>query len=134
MLLYHFTDAWPEILAAGAIDATCKHWDSAPLTAHFSADAAPGALPWTLRERRVRIAAEIPEADVHPWVQWATAHGIPPEQRISLLAHSDPARAEQTNQWNGYPDLWYVTERPVPVAEWTEAVDLRTRSLLWLAP
>ncbi|MEU1455463.1 hypothetical protein [Streptomyces avermitilis] len=133
MLLYHFTDRgqWPQILGSGAIDATWRRWEAAPPIVNLTEDADPQSLPWALRERRIRIMVDVPDAESHAWVPWAEAHGIPSEERWSLLADSDPSRTNQPNQWNGNPSAWFVVERPIPRAEWKEAIDLDTAACLW---
>ncbi len=133
VLLHHFTDAehWPEILAAGAIRASWQRGAS-PLTVHLSRDGDPESLPWALRGRRIRILVRVPDAEAHPWQEWAQHH-LEPEELWSLAESSSAAAGGLPNQWNGKPEEWFVLERPVPMAEWEKAIDLDTRSSLWVA-
>ncbi|WP_405994053.1 hypothetical protein [Streptomyces sp. NBC_00986] len=131
MLLYHFTDAehWNGILAAGEIRATWQRRNSPP-TVHLCRDPDPEALPWALRDRRLRILVCVPDAEVHYWPDWVPSH-LRPEEQWSLLASSDPSKTSVPNQWNGTPEEWFVVERAVPITEWEEVIDLDTRSCLW---
>jgi hypothetical protein len=57
----------------------------------------------------VEIAVRLPVAEVQPWRDWATAHGI------------DPAwfrRMCEVGGGEGQAERWRVIERPIPSREW----------------
>ncbi|MFI9585392.1 hypothetical protein ACIHCQ_26850 [Streptomyces sp. NPDC052236] len=126
MILYHFTGAqqWPAILASGEISAT---WPgdldrlSCARVAHFTSSPDPAALPEARRSSRVRLRVEVPDADARPWLPWLRRN-LPPGAHW-LLGARRPG--------NGQPGTWYVTERAVPLREWSEAVDVDTHVCLW---
>ena len=131
VLLYHFTDGehWVDILTAGEIRPTWQRRNSPP-TVHLSRDPDPEVLPWALRDRRFRMMVRVPDSEAHNWINWAPPY-LEPEEQWSLMTYSDPNQTSMPNQWNGKPEEWFVIERPVPVAEWVEVIDLDTASCLW---
>jgi hypothetical protein len=126
--LFHYTEAglWPDLLSSGAIQ---PKWqlNGSPLTVHLSNDPTPSTLPWALRERTVRIAVDIPDADVRPSTAWLEPY-LRPEDRWSLVAPSSE------NQWNGDPDRWFIVERAIPTTEWLGVENLSAGLTLWSSP
>lgn len=128
MRLYHFTDAWPEIKESDVILTSWARNGSAQ-SVHLSQNDDAQTLPWgTLRDSRYRIAVDIPEADVLPWIPWARRY-LPPEEQWSLAAPSSGVPIP--NQWNGQPDEWFISEHPISSERWVEVTDLRAGETVW---
>jgi hypothetical protein len=66
-----------------------------------------GVLGGPARKGGVKVTVEVPDAEVHPWSEWAFDHGIHPTWYESLGRHNRP-------------DRWWVVERPIPHTEWVE--------------
>jgi hypothetical protein len=128
VILYHFTSAsyhLPKILAAGYLKVvesnlsrTREH--AGPDVVWLTSSPDPAASRWwvvpgarSVDKAQIRITVDVPKRDVTKWRTWAARRGIDPRWARTL--------AEA-----GGSGSWYVIERPVPAAEWTEIINART--------
>lgn len=106
--LYHFTDAWLNIVSADAIKPAFSLWDDGTLPlVHFTASMYIQSLPDMLQGRRYRITVDVDDAK--PWRDWAGAN---------LTAAA--ATVLTGTSFGGDPKLWIVASRSVPQGEWIE--------------
>lgn len=128
MRLHHFTDRWAEIDASGVILANWRN-----KIGHFSASDDPAGLPIGFRERRFRITVEVPDAEIHWWIDWANANLENPGEVRMLTAPRLVQIPAPNDPPDSHPDEWYVIERGVPRTEWLRVDDLHTSTGVWQA-
>lgn len=106
--LYHFTDAWADILNAGSIDPAFSPWDDGtPKLVHFSTTADIKSLPESHQHLKYRVTVDVDGAE--DWSQWAWSH-LPPAA-ASVLAGAN---------LGGTPGRWMVLSRAIPRQHWIE--------------
>jgi hypothetical protein len=116
VILYHFTsrESAPFILLDGFIHP--EPWEFAEgdcwpdvvwLTATRQRMAHKGWLGDNqLTRSEIRFTVDIPEQDVQHWRSWARQHGMATADLDHVAIYRKPR--------------WYVSERPIPSAQWTE--------------
>ena len=60
----------------------------------------------------IRFAVDVPGREAHRWRDWSASRGIDPNWARYLAMPGSGS--------------WYVVERPVPMSEWAEILDVST--------
>lgn len=156
MKLYHLTSIYhlPVIMSSGYLKVVESNVSLIPHEEHKGPDVVwlttsprPGQGWAEMREHlafvdKTRVIFEVDIADdiVHPWYDWARAHGSDEHSMRALAASGDervPKRRGNLYEPSGDAALeraraeWYVVERAVPWLEWERVTDRLAGTTIW---
>jgi len=154
--LYHLTSIYhlPIIMASGFLKLTESNISLVPHEEHKGPDVVwlttsnrPGQ-GWASMSRglgwvdkcRIQFDLELPEEIVHPWYDWALAHGGT-DHFMRALATSGDERVglRQGHLYDEMGDAalelakrdWFVAERAIPWLEWQSVTDRLAGTVIW---